>query len=98
MTSAAMTFFSVDTLQFSKRLQKVGLDQKIADEFAEAIKDTQSQAIEGLATKNDVVMVRKDLEVLEQKMESMKHEIITKMFLMMTAAVAIIAWLDKVIS
>ncbi len=98
MTSAAMTFFSVDTLQFSKRLQKVGLDQKIADEFAEAIKDTQSHAIEGLATQNDVLMVRKDLEVLEQKMESMKHEIITKMFLMMTAAVAIIAWLDKVIS
>ncbi len=97
MTTATMTFFTVDTLQFSKRLQKAGLEQRIADEFAEAIKDTQTQSVEGLSTKHDVMLVRKDLEVLEQKIESVKHEILTKMFLMMTASIAVIAWLDKVI-
>ena len=49
-------FFTIDTLQFSKRLQKVGLSEEIADEFAEAIKDTQNQSIEGLATKNDIAL------------------------------------------
>jgi polyhydroxyalkanoate synthesis regulator phasin len=93
-----MTFFTLDTLKFSKRLQKVGLDQKIADEVAEAIKETQSQAIDGLATKNDIVLVRKDLEILDRKIDSVKNEIITKMFMMLTLSVAVVAWLDKVIN
>ncbi len=93
-----MSFFAIDTLQFSKRLQKAGLEQRIAEELAEAIKDTQNQAIEGLATKNDILLVRKDLEVVEQKIEASKHEILTKMFLMLTAAVGVIAWLDRVIN
>jgi hypothetical protein len=86
-----MTFFTIDTLQFSKRLQKAGLEQRIADEFAEAIKDTQNQTIQGLATKEDV-------KIVEQKIESLEHKLTVKMFLMITAAVAIIAWLDKVIN
>ncbi len=98
MTTTTMSFFTIDTLQFSKRLQKAGLEQRIAEELAEAIKDTQNQAIEGLATKNDILLVRKDLEVVEQKIEASKHEILTKMFLMLTAAVGVIAWLDRVIN
>jgi hypothetical protein len=98
MTTTAMSFFTIDTLQFSKRFQKAGLEQRIAEELAEAIKDTQNQAIEGLATKNDILLVRKDLEVVEQKIEASKHEILTKMFLMLTAAVGVIAWLDRVIN
>jgi hypothetical protein len=98
MTTTTMSFFAIDTLQFSKRLQKAGLEQRIAEELAEAIKDTQNQAIEGLATKNDILLVRKDLEVVEQKIEASKHEILTKMFLMLTAAVGVIAWLDRVIN
>jgi hypothetical protein len=98
MTTTTMSFFTIDTLQFSKRLQRAGLEQRIAEELAEAIKDTQNQAIEGLATKNDILLVRKDLEVVEQKIEASKHEILTKMFLMLTAAVGVIAWLDRVIN
>jgi len=92
MTIATMSpFFIIDTLQFSKRLHKAGLDQKVAEELAEAIKDTQNQTVEGLATKQD-------LKILEQKIDMLEHKLVTKMFLMMTVAVAVIAWLDKVIN
>ncbi len=85
-----MTFFTLDTLQFSKRLQKAGLAKEISEELAEAIKDTQTQTVEGLATKQD-------LKILEQKIDVLEHKLVTKMFLMLSAAVALITWLDKVI-
>lgn len=98
MNSTTMTFFTIDTLQFSKRLQAAGLEKKISEELAEAIKDTQTQSIEGLATKNDIALLKKDILNIEQKIENVEHKIIIKMFFMLTAAVAAIAWLDKVIN
>ena len=59
--STATTFFSIDTLQFAKRMQKAGLDQKVSEELAEAIKETQNQSIEGLATKQDLEIMKKDI-------------------------------------
>jgi DNA polymerase/3'-5' exonuclease PolX len=102
MTTTTMTFFTIDTLQFSKRLQKAGLNQKIAEELSEAIKETQNQSIEGLATKHDIALLKKDIQALEQnlnqKIESVKNDILIKMFFMISAAIAIITWLNKVIN
>lgn len=68
--------FTIDTLQFSKRLQKAGLAVKIADEISEAIKDTQAQSLENVATKQDIreikqdlKEIRHDLQILEQKFD-----------------------------
>ncbi len=108
MATATMTFFTVDTLQFSKRLQKAGLEKKISEELAEAIKDTQTQSIEGLATKHDVALLKKDIqaldqkfgsrfELIDQKFESLENRLTIKIFFMLTAAVGIITWLDKVV-
>ncbi len=97
MATATMTFFTVDTLQLSKRLQKAGLQQTIADEFAEAIKDTQNQSIDGLATKESFTELRNEVALLKKDIELSKNEILLKMFLMLTAAVGIITWLDKVV-
>lgn len=52
---------TVDTLQFSERLQKAGLERKIANELAEAINEVQGQSIENLATKQDLEILKKDL-------------------------------------
>lgn len=60
-------FFAVDTLQLSKRLQKAGLEQKVSEELAEVIKETHIQSLEGLATKQDIDLVRKDLKILENE-------------------------------
>ncbi len=59
--SAATTFSTIDTLQFARRMQKSGLDQKVSEELAEAIKETQTQSLERFATKEDLIM-------LEQRM------------------------------
>ncbi len=93
-----MNFLTLDTLQFSKRLQKAGLDKKVSEELAEAIKETQENSTQHLATKIDMTLVRKDLTVLEQKIESLEHKLTTKIFLMLLAAVGAITWLDKVIN
>ena len=93
--------FAIDTLQFSKRLQKAGLGIKVAEELAEAIKDSQTQSIEGLATKRDLREVRHDLKSLEkkidQKFETLEYKLTVKMFVAILAATSIITWLDKII-
>jgi hypothetical protein len=94
MNTATMTFFTVDTLQFARRLQKAGLDKKISEELAEAIKETQNQSIESFATKHDL---KHEIALLRKDIEGMKHELLIKMFGMLTLAVAAITWLDKVV-
>ena len=79
---------TIDTLQFSKRMQKAGLQKEVAEELAEAIKETQSQSIEGLATKHDLIDIRKDLELL-------KKDIIIKLGSLMAIGVGILAVLIK---
>jgi hypothetical protein len=64
-----MNLFAIDTLQFSKRMQKAGLKKETADELAEAIKETQSQSFENVATKQDLLglenSLKKDMQILE---------------------------------
>ena len=90
MSTLAMNLTSIDTLAFSKRMQKAGLAQKTADELSEALKETHSQSIESFATKSDlenkidkseskleqkIELVRKDLQL---SIESTKSEIIVR--------------------
>lgn len=101
MTTATMPLFTIDTLQFSKRLHKAGLEIKVAEEIAEAIKDTHTQSLEGLATKHDILLVRKDIEALdkkfeqkfesfEQKFETLEYKLTIKMFAAIIVAVSIV--------
>jgi hypothetical protein len=103
-----MPLFTIDTLQFSQRMQKAGLQKKAADELAEVIKETQTQSFNQVASTHDVMALKKDITSLEkeiknleirldQKIESLEHKLTTKMFLMLTAAVGAITWLDKII-
>lgn len=51
---------AIDTLRFAKRMQDAGLDQKIAEELAEAISDSSKISTQDLATKQDLQAVEKD--------------------------------------
>lgn len=86
---------NIDTLQFSERLQKVGLEKTIANELAEAINEVQSQSIENLATKHDIDLVRKDIDLIRNEMEILKKDIIIKLGTIMAGGVGIIAILIK---
>ena len=91
MSAITMPFIAIDTLQFSKRMQKAGLQKEVAEELAEAMKDAYLQSVEGIATKQDI-------KILEQKIDSLEHKITIRLFVMLTVAVGVIAWLDKIIS
>jgi len=105
MTTTTMPLFAIDTLQFSKRLHKAGLDQKVAEELAEAMKDAHVQSLEGLATKNDIFLVRKDIDLVRKDIdlvrkdfETFGYKLSVGIFGMLVVAVSIIAWLDKIIT
>ena len=78
-TAMSMPFFTIDTLQFSKRMQKAGLQKEIAEELAEAIQETHSQSVDGLATKDDINLLKKDIQLVEQKIESSAQKLIIKL-------------------
>jgi hypothetical protein len=108
MTTLSMNLTSIDTLAFSKRMQKAGLSQQTADELAEALKESQSQSIENFATKMDldhkidqseskleqkIELVRKDLDVLRKEVELSKQEVIIKLGRVMYLGIAFLATL-----
>ncbi len=82
MSTATMNLFTIDTLQFSNRMQKAGLQKETADELAEAIKETQSQSLENVATKQDIQLLKQDLLGLENSlkkdMQILEHNILFK--------------------
>jgi hypothetical protein len=107
-----MTVMVIDTLQFSKRMQNAGLNQKIAEELAEAIKDSTSISTENIATKQDLQAVQKDVEIINKdikalennlkkefnlRIEAAEARLIIKIGGMITVAVAVIAWLNTII-
>ncbi len=74
---------TIDTLQFSNRMQKAGLGKEVSDELAEALKEASSQSMEVIATKQDIEILRKDMQNLEQR-------IINKLGSMIVIAVGIL--------
>jgi len=87
-----MNIFTIDTLQFSKRMQKAGLQKEVADELAEALKENQTQSIEGLATKVDIESVRKEIR---QDMTILQKDIIIKLGSLMAFGLTVIGILIK---
>jgi hypothetical protein len=73
-----MTVMIIDTLQFSKRMQNVGLNQKIAEELAEAIKDSTSISTDNLATKQDLQVVKNDVEIINKDIKSVEERLSLK--------------------
>ena len=67
-TSSTMPFYIIDTLQFSKRMQKAGLQEEIADELAEAIKETQTQSLDDLVIKRDLKDLESKLDIRVDKL------------------------------
>lgn len=90
-------------------MQKAGLQKEVAEELAEAIKESQTQSLDDLATKQDLknLEIRLDgridkleakIDGLESKIDSIEHKLTLKLFLMLTATVAVITWLDKIVN
>ncbi len=73
-----MTVMIIDTLQFSKRMQNVGLSQKIAEELAEAIKDSTSISADNLATKQDLQEVKNDVEIINKDIKAVEERLSLK--------------------
>ncbi len=94
---------NIDTLQFSERLQKAGLERKIANELVETINEIHGQSIENLATKQDLLLTKNELKSdinslrteLKAEMDILKKDIIIKLGSLMAAGVGIIAILIK---
>jgi hypothetical protein len=59
-----------DTLTFSSNLQEAGMDEKQAKALATGLYNSQDRIIDNLATKQDVELVKKDLEVVKQELDS----------------------------
>ncbi len=107
MTTTTMPLYFVDTLKLSKRLEKAGLQQKVAEELSEAIKDTHTQSLEGLATKQalknleiklekKIDNLEKKIDIFEQKIDTLEHKMTSKIFAMLVVAIGVITWLDKI--
>ena len=80
---------TIDTLQISNDMQKVGMNKPMADQLAETLRKTQIDSGEGNATKMDLEILRRDLII------NMSCVIV----FCTTVATGIIIWFfDKVIS
>ena len=84
---SALTF---DTLKFARRLQAAGMEQHLAEEQAEALAEALEANLENLATKADIADLRRDMQLMEQRL-------IIKLGSMMVVAVGVVAALVKLL-
>lgn len=84
---AALTF---DTLKFARRLKDAGMDPRLAEEQAEAVAEALQINREDLATKVDIADLRKEMQLLEQRLT-------IKLGAMLVVAVGIVATLVKIL-
>ncbi len=90
---------TIDTLQFFNRMQKAGLDKKISDELAEAIKETQSQfisqSLENVVTKQDILTLESKID---HEIKLVKSEIKNSMLTTIISLGTIMALIEKFIN
>lgn len=84
---AALTF---DTLKFARRLKDAGMDPRLAEEQAEAVAEALQINREDLATKAGIADLRKEMQLLEQRLT-------IKLGTMLVVAVGIVATLVKIL-
>lgn len=89
--STAIHMFSIDTLAFSRRLEKAGMKKETAEALAEEIKEIQIQSSEALATKVDISR-------LENEIKLIKKEIQNAMLTTIISLGAIMAFIEKFIN
>ena len=53
---------TLDALNIAKRLRNTGFTHKSSEELAEILKDSQQELLDEVATKNDIVLLRRDLK------------------------------------
>jgi ABC-type protease/lipase transport system fused ATPase/permease subunit len=85
-----MTALTFDTLKFARRLQAAGMDQRLAEEQAEALAEALEVNLQALATKADMADLRKDMQLMEQRLT-------IKLGAMLVVAVGAVATLVKLL-
>jgi len=84
--------FIIDTLEFSKSLEKAGMQKNIAETLAEKIKESQLKSDEVLATKKDI----EDLRIATKSdTESLRQEIKISMLTTIISLGTIVTLLEK---
>ena len=100
-----MTVITFDTLKFANRLKQVGVPSAHAEAEAEALADILQANLGELATKADILDVKKELssnmQHLEQKMSAqfiqLEQRMTIKLGTLMVVAVSIVATLVKLL-
>jgi hypothetical protein len=80
-----------DTLAYAKKLKKVGFTEEQAEVQAETLAQTID---ERLATKKDILDLRRDMKEMELRL---KHDLTIRLGAMLTAGIAIVAALVKLL-
>jgi len=65
-----MSSITFDTLKFATRLEKAGVEREQAEVQAQALAEIFDANLGALATKQDLQLVRKDIDLLEQRMQA----------------------------
>ena len=88
----------VDTLKYFERLKKTNIPDEAAKEIAEMFRESTAEISAELATKADlkleIEIVRRDMKELELRL---KHDLTLRLGAMITAAIAIVAALVKLL-
>lgn len=98
-----LTRRNISTLQFSKRLQKAGLEERIANELTKAINEIETFSVDELTIKEvknqslniPDILAEALIASIRSEMEILKKDIIIKLGSIMAAGVGIIAILIK---
>jgi hypothetical protein len=90
-----MTTITFDTHKFIRTLKAAGVTEVQAEAFSEAFKDAQSEA--ELATKADIVMVRRDIDDVRRDMKEMELRMTIKLGAMLALSIGIVAALVKLL-
>lgn len=85
-----MSVLTFDTLKFARRLQAAGMEQRLAEEQATALAEALDANLENLATKADIADLRKDMQLLEQRL-------VIKLGAMLALAIGLVAALVKLL-
>jgi len=65
-----MSSITFDTLKFATRLEKAGVAREQAEVQAQALAEIFDANLATLATRQDLQLVRKDIDMLEQRMHA----------------------------
>ena len=94
---------AIDTLKLAEDLKEGGFNEKQTATLVDLGRDLSNQALEKVATKDDVKALRDDLEALEERIKLkfeaeiklLEHRMIIKLGTMIVVAVGLIVALDR---